>query len=153
MNFKNIIVTFHIICFLIYSPAILAGEKFCDILIINDKNEKVSLRVEVARFHRERQRGLMFRKHLGENHGMLFIFAREKHLNFWMKHTYIPLSIAFINKEGIISEIQQMEPFQTYPSYLSKEPAMYAIEVNRGWYKKHNISRGSKVIFNGCISK
>jgi len=153
MNFKHLIVTIQIMSFLMYTPAILAGEIFCDIIIINDQDERVSLRVQVANFHRERQRGLMFRKYLGENDGMLFVFEREKHLNFWMKHTYIPLSIAFVGKDGIIQETKEMEPLQLHPSYSSTEPAMYAIEVNRGWFRKHNISRGSKVILNGCISK
>lgn len=153
MNSKIISVFSLIALIIIISPAMVAGEKICDILIINNENKKIQLQVEVARTYRERQKGLMFREDLAENRGMLFVFSTERQLNFWMKNTSIPLSIAYISKDGIINEIYHMEPFRINPSYTSKEPAMYALEVNRGWYKKHNISRGCRVIVNGCISK
>ncbi len=152
MNFKLISLTI-VTLMSIFSPAILADENICDILIVSKSERKIHLQVEIARTYRERQKGLMFRELLAEDRGMLFVFSREKQMKFWMKNTSIPLSIAFISKDGIINEIYQMEPFRINPPCTSKEPAMYAIEVNRGWFKKHNITRGCKVIFNGCISK
>ncbi len=103
-----------------------------------------TLTVELAITPLERQVGLMFREYLPENRGMLFVFESEDYLTFWMKNTSIPLSIAFINPEGIIVDIQNMEPFTTTP-HVSKERAIYALEVNKGWFKKHGITVGDTV--------
>ena len=84
---------------------------------------------------------------LPENEGMLFIYRREEILSFWMKNTTIPLSIAFIDKKGIITEIRDMKPLGM-DSIRSAKPAQYALEVNRGWFTKNGIKVGSKVELN-----
>ena len=84
---------------------------------------------------------------------MLFIFTHEQRLNFWMKNTYIPLSIAYISIDGKINEIYDMKPLDISITYPSNLPAKYALEVNQGWFARNNISKNCRIIFNGCISK
>lgn len=102
------------------------------------------LRVETAVTRDERSRGLMHRKHLPADRGMLFVYFRESELSFWMKNTFIPLSIAFVDAQGTIAEIRHMEPGTT-DSHTSGKPVLYAIEVNRGWFDKHGIKPGDTV--------
>lgn len=125
----------------------------CDITFINRSGKKVILSVEVADTDPERKRGLMFRKDLRWNRGMLFVFPVERNLNFWMKNTFLPLSIAYIDNRGVINEIYDMVPLDTSVTYPSRLPARYAVEANRGWFRKNGIFRGSRVILNGCIRK
>jgi uncharacterized membrane protein (UPF0127 family) len=95
----------------------------------------------------------MFRSRLEKDSGMLFVFDREQMLDFWMKNTSIPLSIAYIDSEGIIREIYDMKPLDISVSYPSKYPARYALEVNRGWFSRKGIRKGSRLILNGCIGQ
>lgn len=103
--------------------------------------------VEVARTPEERARGLMGRKNLGKDEGMLFIFDSEDYHGFWMKDTSIPLSIAFIDKEGRIVEIREMEPF-SLESHLPSKPILYALEMRRGWFKMNRIKEGDFIRFS-----
>ena len=102
------------------------------------------IKVEAVRTEGEKAKGLMFREKLGKNEGMLFVYEREEVLSFWMKNTRIPLSIAFIAKNGKIVDIQDMEPFNLQ-SHVSARPAQYALEVNQGWFKKNGIEVGDSV--------
>ncbi len=102
--------------------------------------------VEVARTEEERQRGLMFRKSLKEDEGMLFVFTSDQHLSFWMKNTSIPLSIAFISSEGKILQIEDMDPFSERV-IRSEHSVRYALELNRGMFKKIGAGVGSIVRF------
>jgi uncharacterized membrane protein (UPF0127 family) len=106
------------------------------------------LNIEVAKTDQERQKGLMNRTSLKPNDGMLFIFDTEQILSFWMKNTLIPLSIAYVNSECVIIDIQDMLPEtnqHNLKSYISKKPAKYAIETNIGWFKKNNLNVGAKI--------
>lgn len=129
------------------------NKRNCVIYIINTMNRQINCNVEIAATSEEHAQGLMGRSELCDNCGMLFIFDDDEYRTFWMKNTKIPLSIAFIDKNGIINDIQDMKPYQTFPTYSSKYPAKFALEVNQGWFKINNITTGSKVILNGCISK
>lgn len=109
--------------------------------------------VEIAESPVQHEKGLMYRESLEKDKGMLFIFDREETLSFWMKNTYVDLSIAYINKKMKIVDIQEMkatsplevtEP-QTYPS---KKPAMYALEMPKGWFKASNIKVGHSLKLN-----
>ncbi len=111
---------------------------------------KSALVVELAKSDTERQLGLMHRQELGENAGMLFVFEDEAPRSFWMKNTLIPLSIAFLNSNRTIVDIQDMEPMPKsanapIPTYPSRKPAMFALEVNKGWFKKHNVQVGQRL--------
>ena len=106
---------------------------------------EVRVRVEVADDPAERAKGLMYRKTLGENRGMLFVFPEERELSFWMKNTLIPLSIAYIDSEGRIVDILNMKPLDDKPPhYVSSEPAQYALEVNQGFFKKRGVKVGDR---------
>ncbi len=105
-----------------------------------------TLYVEIADEPHEYKTGLMFRRYLPENRGMLFIFPYPQKLSFWMKNTYIPLSIAFISSDWKILEIYDMEPLDETP-ILSKNYVQYALEVNRGWFQRHRISVGDSIRF------
>ncbi|MFP5518646.1 MAG: DUF192 domain-containing protein [Bdellovibrionia bacterium] len=116
------------------------------IVQVND----VKIDVELAETAAQQARGLMFRKSLDQGSGMLFIFEEERTLSFWMKNTFIPLSIAYINKDKKIVDIQDMTPVKSVmeenpPSYPSKRPAQYALEVNQGFFKKHKIKVGDTI--------
>ena len=100
--------------------------------------------VEVARSEEERQRGLMHRKSLGEYEGMLFVFARDQHLSFWMKNTDIPLSIAYISKSGVIKSIHHMEPESLRP-VKSDYAVRFALELPRGAFQRSRAEVGDTI--------
>jgi len=102
------------------------------------------LSVEIADEQEERVRGLMFRKRLAKNRGMLFVYKKESKLTFWMKNTPLPLSIAFIASDGSIREIRDMEPFSINPVRSSRN-VRYALEVNQGWFEERGIKAGDRV--------
>jgi hypothetical protein len=104
-----------------------------------------SVRAELADTEEARLTGLMFRDSLPENSGMLFVYEREDRYAMWMKNTYVPLSVAFIDRRGVILNIEDMEP-QTLDSHASAGPATYALEMNRGWFKKRGIKKGDRVL-------
>jgi uncharacterized protein len=107
--------------------------------------KEVRVRVEIADDSAERARGLMYRTALGENRGMLFVYDSEMRLSFWMKNTLIPLSIAFMDAKGRIVDIQDMKPLDDDPpSYVSAEPAQYALEVNRGFFEERGVKVGDR---------
>jgi uncharacterized protein len=99
---------------------------------------------EVAATAEHRATGLMRRFSLRPDHGMLFVFERPEPQAFWMKNTYIPLSIAFIGADGRILNIDDMAP-QTETSHWSKGPAMFALEMRRGWFADRGIKDGDRV--------
>jgi uncharacterized protein len=112
--------------------------------------KKVEVRVEVADDLTEQAKGLMDRTTLGENKGMLFVYPEERKLSFWMKNTLIPLSIAFIDSERRIIDIQDMKPLDDEPpSYVSAEPAQYALEVNQGFFERRGVKVGDSVELPG----
>jgi len=110
----------------------------------------VILKVEVASKSATRARGLMFRDHLAEGEGMLFIYLRSSPRAFWMKNTYVPLSVAYISSDWRINEIRQMDlpvDDRDVPSYPSKEPARYVLEVSQGWFKRNKFTAGARLIY------
>jgi uncharacterized membrane protein (UPF0127 family) len=114
--------------------------------ITNSAGEEVPVRVEIADTDAERQTGLMGRTTLAGDAGMLFVFDQEQTLSFWMKDTLIPLSIAYIDAEGRIVDIQDMQPTDDIPpQYVSAEPAQYALEVNQGFFEERGVSVGDMV--------
>lgn len=140
---KNYMKTFFLLFslpFLLYS---VCAENVSTTFVLETPAESV-LFLEIADTEEERQQGLMFRKQLPEDHGMLFVFERERRLSFWMKNTSIPLSIAFLDKEGMVLNIEDMVPF-SLDSVSSSAESLYAIELNRGAFARHQIYPGSIV--------
>jgi uncharacterized protein len=87
----------------------------------------------------------MYRKEMPENKGMLFVFDGLDYHSFWMKNTYIPLSIAFITEGKKIIQIEDMAPLDTISFHTSIIPVKYAVEVNEGWFRRHNVKVGDRV--------
>ena len=103
-----------------------------------------SLNVEIAANDPQRSQGLMYREKLGKEDGMLFIFDEPAYHSMWMKNTLIPLSVAFVDGEGRILNILDMEP-QTLDAHMAAGPARYAIETNQGWFAQRKVKPGDKV--------
>ena len=101
-----------------------------------------NLTLELATIPETRSCGLSNRVNLAWDRGMFFVYPEPKVLSFWMKNTSIPLSIAFIDVDYNIISIQKMSPFSIRSHYESPEPAIYALEVNQGWFEKNNIGIG-----------
>ena len=99
---------------------------------------------EIAATQDDRATGLMNRFSLQPDRGMLFVFERSEPLAFWMKNTYIPLSIAFIDESGRIVNIDDMAP-QTEASHWSSAPSRYALEMRKGWFVQHGVKAGDRV--------
>ena len=105
----------------------------------------VRVRIEVADDTNEMARGLMGRTALAEDAGMLFVYPEERELSFWMRDTLIPLSIAFMDSEGRIVDIQDMKALDDEPPhYVSAEPAQYALEVNEGFFDERGVEVGDR---------
>ena len=102
------------------------------------------IRAEVAASEAERQQGLMYREKMGANEGMVFLFGAPASVCMWMKNTYIPLSVAFIDDNGKIVNIEDMQP-QTTDSHCAKKPIRYALEMNQGWFRQKNIKPGMQI--------
>lgn len=102
------------------------------------------IQAEVANTDETRERGLMFRKRLDGNDGMLFVFERPDKQCFWMHNTPLPLSIAFIADDGTVVNIDDMAP-ETDDTHCSRKPVRYALEMAQGWFANHGISAGMKI--------
>ena len=123
------------------------GKLFVELAV---KGKKI--KAEVARTEEEKSRGLMFRDKLGPDEGMLFVYDREEYLSFWMKNTPLPLSIAFLGKDGRIVDLQDLEPFDLR-TRTSARPAKYALEMNRNWFRKNGVQVGDVVNLPASLSK
>ncbi len=105
----------------------------------------VQIKVEVASTDAQRALGLMNRKKIDKDGGMLFISAAPENTCMWMKNTLLPLSVAFINAQGQIVNIEDMQP-KTLTTHCAKEPVQYALEMNAGWFAAHQITPGTVVL-------
>jgi len=102
------------------------------------------IRAELAADMSTRARGLMHRKSLAPNAGMLFVFDAPSSQCMWMKNTLIPLSVAFLDAQGAIINIADMQP-HSEESHCSARPALYALEMTRGWFAERGIKPGMKL--------
>lgn len=105
---------------------------------------KLRIHAEAARTPQSREQGLMQRDRLCTDCGMLFIFKKADRHNFWMKNTPLPLSIAFIAADGSILNIEEMQP-DTTDSHIAQGNALYALEMNSGWFARNGVKPGDKV--------
>ena len=102
------------------------------------------IEAEVAANDQNRQVGLMNRTAMPPQRGMLFVFPKENTHCMWMRNTLIPLSVAFIDADGVIINIENMQP-QTEENHCAKVPARYALEMNLGWFAQRGIKPGVKL--------
>lgn len=139
---------------LVYSVATFAAETSRNLDKIY-KKEKFSFGSQkfeayVADTEEGRADGLMFITKIPDNTGMLFVFENEQPLSFWMKNTLIPLAIGFLDKDGVLVDMQEMVPAASVmqiqvPTYQSRKPAAYALEMNKGWFTRHKVKLGAKL--------
>ena len=104
----------------------------------------VEFRVEVARSEEEKNRGLMHRRSLGERSGMIFVYEADEHLSFWMKNTTLPLTLAFLSREGEILQIEELKPLSLKP-VTSTRAARYALELPLGSLQRLGVLPGDRV--------
>ncbi len=102
------------------------------------------IEAEVAADAQNRQVGLMNRKTMPTQRGMLFVFTEKNTHCMWMRNTLIPLSVAFLDEDGVIINIEDMQP-QTESNHCAKVPARFALEMNLGWFAQRAIKPGSKL--------
>jgi uncharacterized membrane protein (UPF0127 family) len=119
-------------------------------LTITQGNKRVVLNVEIANTMATRSYGLMFRRSLPENAGMLFVFEEDARWGFWMKNTLIPLSIGFIDNQWRLIEIKDMavaaDPENgPFPTYEASAPYRHALEVNQGFFQRKGITTGARL--------
>jgi len=102
------------------------------------------VKAELANTPKTREIGLMFRESLAPNHGMLFVFREKAGHCFWMRNTLIPLSIAFLDDDGTIVNIEDMAP-RSEDSHCPKRPVRFALEMEQGWFGKRGLAAGAKL--------
>lgn len=122
------------------------GELFFYSKVSKIKNKSIT--IEIAENRQERNLGLMNRKDLRNNNGMLFIYKTSYKRFFWMKNTYIPLDIIYVNENFLIVSIQKNAKPLDESKYPSYKKAMYVVEVNAGFCGKHNIRVGDSISYN-----
>ncbi|MCS7201279.1 MAG: DUF192 domain-containing protein [Dictyoglomus sp.] len=117
------------------------------ILKIYQQNKSLEIPIEIADREELHSFGLMFRRNIPWNFGMLFVFKEDVNYGFWMKNTYIPLEIAFIDSNKTIFNIQKMYPCNEKECkiYYSPKPYRYALEVKMGFFKKFGFKEGAKI--------
>lgn len=116
------------------------------------QTQNTTVHLEVADTAEERERGLMFREELDENHGMLFVYEEEAPRSFWMKNTLIPLDIIFLGSDKTIINIEKAYPEpntsdSNLERYSSESPAQYVVEVNQNFTERNEIGKGDRVEF------
>mgnify|MGYP002137451206 FL=1 len=102
------------------------------------------INAEVAANQKNRMQGLMHRRAMQTNEGMLFVFPQEDRHCMWMRNTFLPLSVAFLDAEGEILNIEDMEP-QTEDNHCAAAPARFALEMNKGWFAGKGIKPGQRI--------
>jgi uncharacterized membrane protein (UPF0127 family) len=122
------------------------GKPQAGLPVIALRSGDVELTVELARSDQEKNIGLMYRRELADGKGMLFVYTADQMLSYWMKNTYIPLSIAYLSAEGEIREIYDMVPLSLAP-VSSTRSVRYALEVPQGWFERAGLKPGDRFEF------
>lgn len=116
-------------------------------IIRQDNPELLTLDIEVAQDDRKRAQGLMFRRHMEPHQGMLFIMDELKQQSFYMRNTYIPLDIIYLDEKRQIVSIQKNTTPLSEESLHSEGPAKYVLEVNAGYSDMHGLKKGDGIRF------
>lgn len=118
-----------------------------------DSTTRAVVRVEVADTGVKRETGLMYRKHLDEDAGMIFVFTKPEHQTFWMKNTEIPLDMIFAGASGrIIGIAENAVPFSERMVSVAGD-SQYVLEVNGGFCKRHGVRSGDALKFSGFVAQ
>lgn len=108
-------------------------------------NQLKQAQLELADTSEKQELGLMNRTSMPENSGMLFAFTEPQTYCFWMKNTLIPLTVGFLDEQGVLRQTEDMTP-QTLNTHCAKTPIKYAIEMNQGWYAAHKVDIGTRLL-------
>ena len=133
-----------VLCLIVSAPAARAQDAQMNLQRVQIGAGMYKIDAQVAAAAREREIGLMFRKEMPQQEGMLFVFEEPATQCFWMKNTILPLTAAFVADDGRIVNLVDMQP-QTTDSHCSQEPVRYVLEMNQGWFAKKGIKAGSKL--------
>ena len=106
---------------------------------------RMQLAVEQPDNSREMSRGLMGRRDLAEDQGMIFVFKNTRRMTFWMRNTPTPLDIGFFTKDGVLTEVRQMFPFDETTVFSARDDIQFALEMNQGWFARHNLKSGAQL--------
>ena len=87
----------------------------------------------------------MFRTNIAENEGMLFVFPDASRVSFWMKNVPIPLSCAYLNREGVILELHELKPHDETPVVAGSRDVQFVLETAAGWFERHQVGVGTLV--------
>jgi uncharacterized membrane protein (UPF0127 family) len=109
------------------------------------KMGNTAVKAEVADEPHERMTGMMGRTEMADGEGMLFVFPAPQALSFWMRDTLVPLSVAYINADGVIREIHDLKPLDERPAFSSFRDLQYALEVPQGWFGRNGIKSGDRI--------
>lgn len=146
MKFRNLLSA--VLLFASFTSGVLPASSVAqvnkDLPVIDLTIKTAKLKAEVAADANSRTIGLMNRFSLKPDQGMIFVFAQSEPLAFWMRNTFVPLSIAYIDSKGVIVNIVDMKP-QDESTHPSTGPAMFALEMKQGWFKERGIVAGDKV--------
>ncbi len=104
-----------------------------------------TVQMQIAALPAELQKGLMFRKTMGEDEGMLFVFTSPQQQGFWMRNTTLPLDIGYFDASGELKEIYPMYPLDERPVTSRGRDIQFCLEMNQGWYKRHDVKAGAKL--------
>jgi uncharacterized membrane protein (UPF0127 family) len=133
---------------LLFFPGCAAGKNIRfekQEMILEGSGVSAAIRAEIARTEEQRERGFMFRKEVKDGEGMFFIFEKDQIMSFWMKNTLVPLSIAYISRDGVILEIRDLEPGNLRP-VVSSRSCRYALEVPGGWFGRAGLGPGDRLV-------
>ena len=135
-----------------YGAATAAPAAAPRVIVDSPSGRSAQVQVEVASTDAARERGLMFREKLGADDGMLFVFPESSDHVFWMKNTFIPLDMIFIEREGeggtVVGVVANAEPMTPTPRAVGA-PSRFVLEVNGGWSAAHALARGDRVRLEG----
>lgn len=122
-------------------------------IVTPNGTRRAVVQVEIADSKGKREFGLMYREHLDENAGMIFVFGQPNHLTFWMKHTEIPLDMIFAGPDGrIIGIVENATPLSERMLSVDGD-SQYVLEVNGGFCKRHGITVGDTLKFEGFVPR
>jgi uncharacterized membrane protein (UPF0127 family) len=129
---------------LIFAPPSVAQEPQTDLQRTVIQAGMFQIDAQIASTPQQRQIGLMFRKDMPTHEGMLFIFEEPQKQCFWMKNTLLPLTAAFVDDDGTVVNLVDMQP-QTTDSHCSEKPVRYVLEMNQGWFAKKGLKAGNRL--------
>jgi len=148
--FIGLIVAFLVFGIKAYKNSIYGDSEFGTgkLSIMKQNGEKIFLKVKVADNHASRVKGLMMVESMPEDEAMLFIFEKEEMRKMWMENTIIPLDMLFISREKTIFNFHENAVPYSRQIIYSAGPALFVVELNAGFIKKHNITKGDKIEFS-----